>query len=227
MLGKYLDDYYTNGITARKIAELEGISEHKIGYMFREQGIPTVNQLINSLDFEDKELRRTLRNKYTSIANRCKFDEKTKKGSYEGLYYLPLPKYVKFCNDNKKLVNEIWGNYIDSNKQLKLALSIDRVNPDKGYFVENMRFTTHGYNSYRANTNPCEVVYKGEGYYFMSAEEGSRYFGIRRQDIGECMRGVKYHNKDFAAKSVDMDIVLKESNVGSLEEYYDKFINID
>ena len=59
----------------------------------------------------------------------------------------------------------------------------------------------------------------------MSAEEGARYFDVRRQSIGDLLRGdYRKISKDYTVKESSIKEVLSNSVVDNTEDYYEKYI---
>lgn len=78
----------------------------------------------------------------------------------------------------------------------------------------------NGFNSWKRTLNSIEVIFEDKKYYFMSCEEASRYFNIRNKIIGECLRQVKYCNKQYIVKRTSIENVLNFVNLKTIEEYY-------
>ena len=103
-------------------------------------------------------------------------------------------------------------------------ISIDRINNDKGYTVDNIQFVSVGFNSWKRNINPVRVCKEDDGWrYFMSGEEGSEYYNIRRQSIGDLLRGQFRQIKNiYKVEKSTVDEVLIHNNIPTLEDYYNK-----
>ncbi len=223
ILEKYLADYYLGKITNREIADKEFITEHKVAKILRDSGYKTYRDALNGLAFDDRDLRLLLAQKYNSLKNRCLGKDKKHLG-YAGLQYLTVFEWVSTCNSESGKINSIWGEYINGDKNLKLALSIDRINNRTGYTKENIQFVTNGFNSWKSTLTPIEVIYENKSYYFMSGEEGSRHFNVRRQTIGECLLNKPHCRKEFTVfRTTEID-VLSKNNCRDLQEYYETHI---
>ena len=111
---------------------------------------------------------------------------------------------------------------IKENKNSRYSISIDRIDNKKGYFIDNMQFVTHGYNSWKRNVRPIKVTYKGQDNYFFSAEEASRFYNTRRQSIGKILRGKSTTEKGYKAIHSTKEEVFKHHNIDSYKEYYEK-----
>lgn len=117
-----------------------------------------------------------------------------------------------------------WDRYINNNKNLKYAISIDRIDKNKGYILDNIEFVTHGFNSWKDNITPIEVIFKDKKYYFLSSEEGSRYFGEYARVIGACLRKEFHCKKEYIVNISIVRKVLKNKNAINLKEYYNTYI---
>ena len=225
MFEKYLVDYYTKRIGATEICEIEGVPVHFFHLYLSKNNLPSRFIVLNGIDTGDKALDKTLKIKYSSMSNRCRGKATDKYGHYNGLAYMSVFEWRDFCNSNKGILLEMWCNYIDRGKKLKYAISIDRIDERKGYIIDNVQFRINGFNSWKRNLFPVKVTHNNVEMFFMSSEEASRYYGLRRQDIGECLNKAKYHIKGYEVESSDVERVLMETNIKTLEEYYfDKII---
>jgi hypothetical protein len=171
------------------------------------------------------ELDKTLKIKYSSLVNRCRGKATDKYGHYNGLQYMDVFQWKNLCNNNKDMLAKMWRNYISNNKNLKYAISIDRIDEKEGYVVGNVQFRINGFNSWKRNLTPIKVDQNGVVSYFMSSEEASRHYGVRRQAIGEILNKIAYHQSDYAVELSSYAEVLKNNGVNNLEEYYYKFID--
>lgn len=225
-LDKYLDDLYHLKTNFQRISEKENISRSKVGSDLKTKGLISPWIYYGMIDTGIEELDNKLKEKYNSIVTRCNGNNNNKYHEvYHGMEYLPIYEWVNFCNNNKELLNNMWNVYISNNKNIKYAISIDRIDNDKGYIKGNLQFVTHGYNSWKRNIRPVSVEHNGKIDYFMSCEEGSEHYGIRRQTIGDLLRGVNRQvRNEYEVKHSTIEKVLKENNVSSTIEYYNKYI---
>lgn len=227
MLENYLEDYYKGKINGREISKELGISYYKFEKTLKEKGLKSYVMHFEEMNTGDEELDRLMRKKYSSIVDRCNGGHTDKYGKYNGMDYLNVIEYVEFCNDNKKELLDLWNIYLENDRELKYAISVDRINDDKGYTVDNIEFVTHGFNAWKRSIDrpiKAKRVNENEWKYFMSCAEGSVSYGLRHQVFGEILRKVKYHRKDFDVIETTVEEVLKNNGVRSVQEYYDKFI---
>ena len=224
MIEKYYNDYFKGKITARNICELESISNSVFIRRLKKVGLKPYKSYYKDIKIGDDDLNKMLRNKYSSIASRCSGNSTDKYGHYNGLDYMTIQEYVLLCNENKELLNYMWNEYIDSGKDRKHTISVDRINNNKGYVVGNLQFILNGFNSWKRGITPVRVTHKGETKYFMSSEEASRSYGLRKQTINECLRKTPYHLKGYDTELSSVEEVLNFVGVKSIEEYYGKYI---
>lgn len=224
MLELYLDDYYKGKIDIVKLEELIGRNKNYINTYLKQNKLLTYRGWLQKLNFQNYQLRKNLIHKYNSIVYRCNGRLNSRYGNYKGMEYLSVIDWVNFCNSNKKSIERLWEIYIKNNKILKYALSVDRIDVSKGYLVENIEIVPHGYNSWKDEVRPIQVIYNNDIYYFMSCKEGCRYFKIRDRVLSECLNNVKYCNKNFLVSLSSIETVLESKNCSSKREYYDKFI---
>ena len=218
-LQKYMEDYRLMKINDTDIMNDLGVSRSTFQNYMRDSGRLTNNAVQGQLQTGNKYLDSLLRVKYNGIVKRCNGDRK----GYGGLEYLPVNDWVEYCLDNKKQLNKMFNRYLDSGKDLRLAVSIDRIDNNKGYFVDNMQFITNGLNSFKRNINPVKVTYNNKTKYFMTAKEASRHYGVRQNTFSDMLRGVeRVIGQDYEVEHSNMETVLKNNNIDSLNDYYEK-----
>lgn len=227
MFEKYAQDYYKGRIKQSEICKIENLYSHKLYKIMNQEGYKPYTKIFDEINTGIEELNQLLRIKYKNMVGRCNGNFGDKYGHYKGFDYITNIEWVKFCNTNKGKLIDMWNRYLQNNKDLKYAISIDRVENDKGYIVDNLDFVTHGFNSWkRILERPIKVIniLNSTEHYFMSCMEGDRYFGIREKTLGEILNNSKYHNKDYMVEVVAIDEILKQVNCKDIKEYYKRFI---
>jgi hypothetical protein len=82
---------------------------------------------------------------YRNMLSRVKGILKNKAHLYEGLDILDKDLFYKWSlNDSE--YNKIFDNWVNSNYDLKVSPSIDRILTDKGYTLDNIRWITFSEN---------------------------------------------------------------------------------
>lgn len=214
--------YWQDDLSLREIADKLNWSYSKVYYRFREKhDIPTHEIVWSNLEIQDQELRETLNTKYSGMKART--EGRNGRSRYKGLDLLPEPEFVKLCNKNQDRIREIWSKYLESDRKLKYALSIDRIDRSLGYTKSNIQFVTNGFNSWKDGINPVKVVYEGEAYYFASATGGARFFDWRLDDIRQVMRG-ESNPRNVSVQTISVNKLLQHHGLNSLKEYYHQFI---
>jgi len=221
-LSALIEKYNRCEITRTEIQTMLNVSWKKLNKMMKKQGLKTRQELWNELNFEG-DLRELLIWKYRSFVRRCNGKGSSSK-KYIGKEYMGIEEWVAFCNSQQKRISKLWEQYKQSGKQLKYAISIDRLDNGKGYADGNLQFVTHGFNSWKDHITPIAVEHEGNIYYFMSCEEASRFYKIRGNAIGEVLLGKKYAPKGYIAKRTTKEEVLKNKPANTLVEYYEKYI---
>lgn len=220
MLEKYLNDYYTLKVSMNEIVKKENISNTKFYNFIKKKNLVSTRVYYRMIDLGDEELNRVLKDKYSSIVKRCNGNAGTHATkSYENMEYMPIYKWVEFCLRNKDVILELWKVYQTSGKDIRLAISIDRLDNSKGYAEGNLEFVSYSFNSWKRNLRPIKVVAEEVESHFFSCEEASEFFGLRRQYIGELLRGVKTSEK-YNVLSSDVEEVLSKNNTTDLKEYH-------
>lgn len=220
----YMGDYRKLRISIKDILADMGISRTTFLRRMKERGLESNFHLYKKLDFGDEELNTSLKNKYHNIVRRCNnYDSyQYKNGAYNGMEYLPLDEWVDFCLDSKDELIPMWERYLKSDKDMRLAISVDRVDNNEGYYKDNLQFVTHGFNSFKRNMRPVKVTHKEEDKHFMSPKEAGRSYGIREQSLGDMLNGIyREVSKEFKIEDSDIQTVLKKNNIRNCEEYYE------
>lgn len=211
-------------INPKEICQKYNISKSTFYKYLKENGYKTRSGYYSEINTGYERLNYRLKQKYSGIVKKCQ--QKHYEGNnYKDLEYLKLDEWVEFCNKNKKRLIKLWKRYINNEEDRRLTVSIDRIDSKKGYIPSNMRFVSYGYNSWRRNIRPVKIKFEDKWYYFMSAEEGSRYFDVRRQSIGDLLRG-KYRkiSEEYQVEESSIEKVLANSKVENEEDYYYKYI---
>lgn len=228
MIEKYLEDYYKGKINKDELSRELGLSSYKMDSLLKSKGLLTFNKHLDKLNFKNEQLKKILVGKYQGIRARCSGKQMNRyQHVYNGLEYLNVIDWVAFCNDNSRMLNSMWEEYVSENKNIKYAISIDRVNNDEGYLVNNMQFITHGCNSWKRSIDrPIRAKLVGckEWKYFMSCAEGCRFYNLRDKDFGEILNNNMYHNNYYSVQHSTIEDVLRENKCKTIEEYYNKFI---
>ena len=221
-LSDYIKDYYLLKINLKEICEKEGIHQSTFYRYLEDNNLLPRRKYHALINTGDKELNEKLKIDYSSIVKRCNGRSYDNKKYYIDKEYLPIYEWVEFCNKNKDLLLTMWNEFKSKGRDRRYSISIDRIDNNKGYTLDNIQFVTHGFNAWKRNNTPIAVTYNGKTNYFMSSEEASNYYGIRRQTIGDILRGQKrLLGKEYFPEHSTADKVLAENGVSSLEEYYE------
>lgn len=221
---KMIDLYLSYKMGVKEICKNFNISKRTFYKYLKANSFKTRSGYYQSIDTGFDELDYKLKQKYSGIIKRCQ--QKHYKGDYyKGLEYLSLDEWVKFCNKNINKLEKLWKEYIRNDKDRRLTVSIDRIDTDKGYVTKNIRFISYGHNCWLRNIRPIKIRYEDKNYYFMSAEEGSRFFDVRRQSIGDLLRGdYRKISSKYKVNKSSIDEVLSHSEVDNLKDYYREYI---
>lgn len=226
-LDKYFDDLYHLKTNFQAISQAEGFSRSKVGTDFKATGLISPRKYYAMIDTGITELNEKLKQKYNGIVTRCNGNTNDEYLlMYKGMEYLPINEWVDLCNDNRKQLNELWGSYIAGGRKRKHTISVDRIDNKKGYLKDNIQFVSMGFNAWKRNLNPVVVVHKNVTRYFMTCEEASEHYDLRRQTIGDLLRG-EYREVagDYGVKSVTVEKVLRKSDKATLIDYYEEITN--
>jgi len=87
---------------------------------------------------------------YKNMKDRVSGTLKNSAHLYKGKPILPKSTFYKWAISNPKYI-ELYNVYVASGYDRKLAPSIDRINPDKGYTMSNIEWVTNSENCRRAS----------------------------------------------------------------------------
>ena len=225
MFNKYLSDYYGFRIDVNEIAEAEHVTTPTFHRWLKRNGHTPRQKWFSKIETGQPELDKVLHTRYIYMLKRCKYKQNDRYDRYKELAYLSVIEYVSFCNDNKNNILAIWEKYVTGGRKPKDALSLDRVDNESGYVLGNIEFVSHGYNSWKRNLFPVKVTHKSESDYFFSREEASRFYGLRKQTIGEIFSRMPHHLKGYDVSAATANEVVEHRGVKTLNEYYEKYIS--
>lgn len=224
MFSEYLDDYYKSKIGVKEICDIIGSSPTTFRRWLKRNDLIPRQKYMEQIDTGVEELNQVLKQRYSSIVNRCNGKTTDYYGKYKGKPYIPVYEWVKFCNNHKEKLLEMWEVYEVNDRDMRYSISIDRIDNDKGYTLENIQFTTHGFNSWKRNLNPVRVTHEGEVEYFMTCEDASRHYGLRRQAMGEILAEKAYHNSAYEVSPITVSEVLTANQMTSEQDYYQQLL---
>lgn len=224
MIKDYLDDYYRLKISLDEICKKEGIVQSTFYRYLERNELLSRRKYYSLIDTGIEELNEKLKIKYSDIVKRCTGKPSYENKCYDGKHYMPIYEWVEFCNSNKGILLKLWDNYIKHNKSLKYSISIDRIDNDKGYTTDNVEFVPYSYNAWKRNVRPIKVTNNNKNRFFMSCEEGSKFYNLGRQTFGKILNNAKYHNRDFGVEHATIEEVLRNNNISDLKQYHERVI---
>lgn len=220
MFRKHLDDYYKSKIGVREMCGLVNSSPTTFSRWLKKNNLIPRQNYLKKIDTGNERLNQTLKDRYSSIINRCNGKTTDYYGRYNGLDYMPVYEWVIFCNSQKDKLLDMWETYIQKGNNSKFAISVDRIKNSEGYTKENTQFVTHGFNSWKRSVFPIKVTYLGEINYFLTREDASNFYGLRKQAIGEVYNKRKYALEGYEVEDTSIDTVLKKNGMRDLSDYY-------
>lgn len=228
MFKEHLDDYYKSKVGVTEICELVGSSPSTFRRWLKKNNLTPRQKYLNQINTGNDDLNQLLKNRYSSIINRCNGKTTDYYGKYKGKPYMPVYEWVNFCNANKDKLLKMWEVYKQNpTENRRYSISVDRIDNNGGYTKDNTQFVTHGFNSWKRNIFPIKVTHKNETNYFFTKEDASLFYGLRRQAIGEVYNKTHYHVRGYEIDVSTVEAVLKENNFESLEKYYNALLEID
>ena len=86
---------------------------------------------------------------YCNMKSRVSGVQKSKWHLYKGKYLLDKNEFYEWAENHPKF-KSLFKSYKLNNHAIRYAPSVDRINPDLGYYLENMEWVTQSENSRRA-----------------------------------------------------------------------------
>lgn len=105
-------------------------------------------KLTNNYDTNkyEKTFKGFLMRKYRNMQSRVTGVQWRKFHLYGGKELLDRKEFYKWSFSSESLLL-LWNNWIKNNYERKLCPTVDRIDPKKGYTLDNMRWITHSENS--------------------------------------------------------------------------------
>lgn len=94
----------------------------------------------------EKTLKGKLVRTYRNMVSRVEGILKSKAHLYKGLDILEKEEFYSWSLNNKEYI-AIYTDWVNNDYSFKLSPSIDRVDPTRGYTIDNIRWVTHSQNS--------------------------------------------------------------------------------
>lgn len=124
---------------------------------------------------------------YSEIRRRCITKSKIRPSYYGKKFCSKEEFFGKFLKDSEFLrLYKVWQ---DNDYKRVYAPSIDRINNDGDYFLDNLRFTTHLENSTKDRNIPVKV----NNIIFKSQADASRYLNVSSGIVSNLLK----HNKKY------------------------------
>jgi hypothetical protein len=96
----------------------------------------------------EKTRKGKLMRTYRNMLSRITAVQAHKKHLYEGKELLDKAEFHQWAINHPEY-NRLYDEWVASGYDRKLSPSVDRIDPDKGYELENMQWLTHSENSRR------------------------------------------------------------------------------
>lgn len=87
--------------------------------------------------------------KWNGMSNRCK-NGGPRNQSYLGLPVLPKEEFLSWALEQPSF-HSLWEKWVASGHELSCSPSIDRIDPNKGYVIDNIQFLSLGANVGKKN----------------------------------------------------------------------------
>ena len=220
---KILDDYYRSSVSLEETCKKLELSSATFYKRLSEMGLSSKGSYFKKINTGNKEIDKKMKEKYNSITQRSKgYQGGQYKSHCRSDDYITILEWVDFVNENKEGLNKMWSYYVNNGRRMKDSISVDRIDNSLPYYRHNIAFETTGFNAWKRNIRPIKVTVNNESRYFMSAEEASDYYGIRRQSIGDILRGRNKYNGKYEVEPSTVEEVLKSHELTDIDEYYNQ-----
>jgi hypothetical protein len=100
----------------------------------------------------EKTMKGKLMRTYRNMESRVKGMQEAKAHLYEGLSLLEREVFYAWSLGDKDFIS-IFNGWVSSDYDNKLSPSIDRINTNLGYTLDNIRWLTHSHNSSLTSRN--------------------------------------------------------------------------
>ena len=136
-----------------------------------------------------------LRTRYTEIKQRCTNQNNSRADIYYGKKFCTLEEFLeKFKADsNLKILLHQWKQ---SDYLPKFAPSIDRIDNDGDYSIDNLQFITHSENCMKDKNYPRIKAWDKSGTYlgeFIGQEEAARQLKLHQANIWKVLNKQRKH----------------------------------
>lgn len=140
-----------------------------------------------------------LRTRYTELRQRC-INQRNNNGYYFGLDHCSRSEFLnRFRND--ETFNDLFNVWKQSGWDIKLCPSVDRIDVNKGYTLDNIQFITHSDNCAKDQIKQTVHVYSEDKqtllYVFESQSEAARHLNIPQANIWKVITGERNHAGGF------------------------------
>lgn len=96
-----------------------------------------------------------LNNRYNVLKQRAEGRSIYPTGA-KGLPFCTREEFINWCNETMDIFDPMWKTWQDSEYDLTKAPSVDRIDPRKGYEIENLQWLTQSDNSSKRDNLPFD-----------------------------------------------------------------------
>lgn len=144
-----------------------------------------------------------LRTRYTEVVQRCTNKKHSTERYYFGKKYCTRQEFLNKFLDDKSL-HELYKNWQKSNFQYALCSSIDRIDNNRDYTIENLQFITHSKNSQKDKETVAVDVYTRGGKFlksFISIAAAADNYEVQQANAWKVIHGIRKHSKGYVFKA--------------------------
>ena len=102
VFSEYMEDYYRSKIGVKEICKLAGSSPTTFRRWMKKENLTPRQTYFKNINTGIISLDQVLKDRYSSIVNRCNGKTTDYYGKYKGLPYMTIYEWVEFCHDNKE-----------------------------------------------------------------------------------------------------------------------------
>jgi hypothetical protein len=94
---------------------------------------------------------------YDAMTSRVRGKHKARAHIYEGLSICSREEFMEWAKNDDEF-NKRFEDWLESGQQLSMSPSIDRINPEKGYDLDNMQWLTVSENTAKAHEDKARKI---------------------------------------------------------------------
>ncbi len=152
------------------------------------------------------DIRFFIRQKYTQIKQRCENQNREDFIKYKGKLQMTMEDFYQFSIENKNLIF-LWTNFQKPGALYSSAPSVDRIDNNKSYSIDNIQWISHGINAQKDQKVRPVSVYLVNGDKlgdFKSLNDAVRYCDVQQSNAWKVLNGTRRHTEGYVFKDCEV-----------------------